>query len=137
MDKKQAFNNANYALRSTVPKKEEAPVRKGPGRLQVWTKEMEDNLKASEQGVPPDLKQLTKLDNYEDADVPPDVRFPYRGAVADNVVLANPLKRKPIPTIAHNYTFWADLIFQPESRERHGAVGGGNKQVVLVPPFLL
>ena len=118
MDKKQAFENARYELRSTVPKKEEPTVRKGPGRLQQWTKEMEDNLKAAEHGESPTLKQLTKLDNYEDADVPPDVRYPYRGAVRDNVVLANPLKRPPLPTIAHNYTFWADLIFQPESRER-------------------
>ena len=31
---------------------------------------------------------------------------------------AKPLKRKPFPTIAHNYTFWADLIFAPKSRER-------------------
>ena len=81
MDKKQAFENAHYYLRSTVPKKEEPTVRKGPGRLQTWTKEMEDNLKAALQGIPPqDLKQLTKLDNYEDADVPPDVRFPYRAS---------------------------------------------------------
>ena len=79
---------------------------------------MDEELKAAEQGVPPDLKQLTKLDNYEDADVLPDVRYPYRGAVGDNVVLANPLKRPPLRTIAHNYTFCADLIFQPGSREK-------------------
>ena len=75
MDKKQAFNNARYELRSTVPKKEEPAVRKGPGRLQTWTKYLDEELKAAEQGVPPDLKQLTKLDNYEEADVPPDVSF--------------------------------------------------------------
>ena len=118
MDKKQAFNNARYELRSTVPKKEEPTVRTGPGRLQVWTKYLDEELKAAEHGELPSLKQLTKLDNYEDADVPPDVRYPYRGAVDNNIVLANPLKRPPLPTIAHNYTFWADLIFQPESRER-------------------
>ena len=44
--------------------------------------------------------------------------FPYRAAGLNNLVLGNPLKRKSLPTIAHNYTFWADLIFQPESRER-------------------
>ena len=43
MDKKQAFDNARYELRSTVPKKEEPTVRKGPGRLQVWTKHLDEN----------------------------------------------------------------------------------------------
>ena len=76
MDKKLAFDNACYYLRSTVPKKEEQTVRTGPGRLQVWTKYLEEELKAADHGEAPDLKQLTKLDNYEDADVPPDVRFP-------------------------------------------------------------
>ena len=27
-------------------------------------------------------------------------------------------KKHSFPTIAHNYTFWADLIFEPKSRER-------------------
>ena len=49
MNKKQAFDNARYELRSNVPKKEEPTVRKGPGRLQQWTKYLEDNLKAAEQ----------------------------------------------------------------------------------------
>ena len=90
MDKKQAFDNARYYLRSTVPKKEEPRVRTGPGRIQVWSKYLDEELKAAEHGEAPNIKQLTKLDNYEDADVPPNVRFPYRGAVGDNVVLANP-----------------------------------------------
>ena len=34
----------------------------------------------------------------------------------------NPIRRQPIklpslPTVAHNYTFWGDLIFKPKSRE--------------------
>ena len=48
MDKKQAFNNARYELRSTVPKKVEPTVRTGPGRLQVWTKYLDEELKAAE-----------------------------------------------------------------------------------------
>ena len=28
------------------------------------------------------------------------------------------LKKHSFPTIAHNYTFWADLIFEPKSRTR-------------------
>ena len=64
------------------------------------------------------MEQLTKLDNQ--CVVPPDVSFPYRPTDVDimNVTLGHPLKRKPLTTIVHNYTFWADLIFQPESRER-------------------
>ena len=27
-------------------------------------------------------------------------------------------KKHSFPTIAHNYTFWADLIFEPKSRSR-------------------
>ena len=43
-DKKQAFENADYELRSKDPVMAKA-VRVGnePGRLQTWTKEMEDN----------------------------------------------------------------------------------------------
>ena len=55
MDKKQAFNNARYELRSTVPKKVEPTVRTGPGRLQVWTKYLDEELKAAEHGEAPTL----------------------------------------------------------------------------------
>ena len=76
-DKKQAFNNARYELRSTVPKKEEPTVRKGPGRLQTWTHDLDLKLKAAEHGeAPPTLEELTKLDNYEEQDVPLMYTFP-------------------------------------------------------------
>ena len=29
-----------------------------------------------------------------------------------------PLKKRSFPTVAHNYSFWADLIFAPKSREK-------------------
>ena len=64
-DKKQAFDNARYELRSKDPVMEKVE-RDGDelGRLQKWTKEMEDNLKAAEQGQPVHtLGQLTELDN--------------------------------------------------------------------------
>ena len=32
-------------------------------------------------------------------------------------MFANPDKKRPLPTVAHNYSFWADLIFAPKSRE--------------------
>ena len=60
MDKKQAFNNARYELRSTVPKKEEAPVRKGPGRLQPWTRYLDEELKAAEHG-PTYIKAINQI----------------------------------------------------------------------------
>ena len=45
-------------------------------------------------------------------------------------------KKHSFPTIAHNYTFWADLIFEPKSRTRGMVLFvEGHKQVVLVPPF--
>ena len=28
------------------------------------------------------------------------------------------LKKRPLPTVAHNYSYWADLIFVPKSGER-------------------
>ena len=119
-DKKQAFENAGYNLRSKDPVMAKVErVGDEPGRLQTWTRNLDLKLKAAEQGQPArSLGQLTELDNHRV--VPPDVSFPYRPADADvmNVTLGHPLKRKPLTTIAHNYTFWADLIFQPESRER-------------------
>ena len=62
MDKKQAFNNARYELRSTVPKKEEPAVRTGPGRLQVWTKYLDEELKAA--GVETDHVSPLLLPHY-------------------------------------------------------------------------
>ena len=119
-DKKQAFDNARYETRSKDPVMAKVErVGDEPGRLQTWTRDLDLKLKAAEQGQPVrTIGHLTELDNHRV--VPPDVSFPYRPADADidNVTLGHPLKRKPLTTIAHNYTFWADLIFQPESRER-------------------
>ena len=35
-----------------------------------------------------------------------------------DVVFAKPLKKISFPTVAHNYSFWADFIFAPKSREK-------------------
>ena len=59
------------------------------------------------------LAQLTELDFYEEEQ--PDVEYDNEGATEHEVVISKPLKRKPLTTIAHNYTFWADLIFAPGS----------------------
>ena len=39
----------------------------------------------------------------------------YRNSRISDVVFAKPLKKKPLPIVAHNYSFWADLIFAPKS----------------------
>ena len=62
------------------------------------------------------LIELTELDHYEVEQ--PKRKYHYKTGSVHDFVEAKPLRRKPFPTIAHNYTFWADLIFQPESRER-------------------
>ena len=63
------------------------------------------------------LAQLTELDHYEEEQ--PGVKCAYKTHSSKyDFVEAKPLKRKPFPTVAHNYTFWADLIFAPKSRTR-------------------
>ena len=36
----------------------------------------------------------------------------------DDVVFANPDKKRPLPAVAHNYSFWANLIFAPGNKTR-------------------
>ena len=89
-DKKQAFENAGYNLRSKDPVMEKVErVGDEPGRLQTWAKYLEGKLKATEHGEPPTIKQLTKLDLY-DEEQPPDVYFPYRVAHQGNLALPKP-----------------------------------------------
>ena len=63
------------------------------------------------------LTQLTELDFYDEEQ--PGVQYANEGATEHEIVIGKPLKRKPLTTIAHNYTFWADLIFAPGSHD-HG-----------------
>ena len=55
----------------------------------------------------------------------------------DEVGIAKPLKKRPLPTVAHNYSFWTDLIFEPDEQgERNASDSGGNKQILMEPSFL-
>ena len=57
----------------------------------------EDEANAEENSAP-----------YREAQRAPLHAFEYTGSQ----------KKHSFPTIAHNYTFWADLIFEPKSRTR-------------------
>ena len=57
-----------------------------------------------------------KLDN-EDAEQE-EWSYPYRNSRINEVGFGKYLKKRPLPTAAHNYSFWADLIFAPKSREK-------------------
>ena len=53
MDKKQAFDNARYETRSKDPVLAKVErVGDEPGRLQTWTRDLDQKLKAAEQGLP-------------------------------------------------------------------------------------
>ena len=45
--------------------------------------------------------------------VPPGIKHPSKRNI---IVVGHPTKRKPLPTVAHNYTFWGDLVIAPNSR---------------------
>ena len=76
----------------------------------------EDEVNAEENKAP-----------YRKAQRAPLVAFEYTGSQ----------KKHSFPTIAHNYTFWADLIFEPKSRTRgmvllvDGQAGGVGVGVTL------
>ena len=98
-------------------------VEREPGRLPQYTWQKEGDKKLAEakklkrEMNNKKLIELTELDHNE-VEQPSDVEYPNSTATNHEIVLGKPLKRKPLTTIAHNYTFWADLIFEPESRER-------------------
>ena len=56
-----------------------------------------------------------KLDN-EDFEQN-ECSYPYTKSRYKDVAFAKPLKKISFPTVAHSYSFWADLIFAPKSRE--------------------
>ena len=45
--------------------------------------------------------------------VGPGIKHPDKRNIT---VVGHPTKRKPLPTVAHNYTFWGDLVIAPNSR---------------------
>ena len=100
---------ARYPKRTGVLKKEAMKnVETETNRVQA-----ERKVKAEQKKK---LAQLTELDFYEEEQ--PDVEYDNEGAIEHEVVSSKPLKRRPLTTIAHNYTFWADLIFEPKCRTR-------------------
>ena len=114
-----------------IAPEEELPVKRR--RKEGWTKTAYDELEAAEmigrkrRAKAEDNLKLVQHDEEQQANYYPYIVPPH---VVDE---PNPIRREPIklpslPTVAHNYTFWGDLIFKPKSRvERDAPHGGGDK----------
>ena len=122
INKSEVIPKPRYPTRSGVLKSSlNVKVERERGRLPqyTWQKEAEKKLadaRKMRRKQNKKLIELTELDHYEVEQ--PGVKYAYKTSSKHDFVEAKPLKRKPFPTIAHNYTFWADLIFEPKSRTR-------------------
>ena len=120
--KSEVIPKPRYPTRSGVLKSSlNVKLERGPGRLPqyAWQKEADKKLadaRKLKREKNKKLIELTELDHYEEEQ--PGVKYAYKTSSKHDFVEAKPLRRKPFPTIAHNYTFWADLIFAPKSRNR-------------------
>ena len=123
-------------------KEEEEPPPAKRGRKDEWTKTSHIKLENAEKGLQRMKKssafRLAQGDKDDEANAEENIA-PYREAQRAPLNAfehTGSQKKHSSPTIAHNYAFWADLIFEPKSRIRGMLlIVGGNKQVVLVPPF--
>ena len=122
INKSEAIPKPSYPTRSGILKSAlNVKVERGPGRLPqyAWQKEAEKKLAESKKLKRERNKKLIELTELDHNEVEqPGVKYKYKTGDEYDFVEAKPLKRRPFPTIAHNYTFWADLIFAPKSRER-------------------
>ena len=122
INKSEVIPKPRYPTRSGVLKSSlNVKVERERGRLPQysWQKEADKKLadaRKMKRERNKKLIELTELDHNEVEQ--PGVQYAYKTSSKHDFVEAKPLKRKPFPTIAHNYTFWADLIFAPKSRER-------------------
>ena len=99
-------------LKSALGAKEEKPL----GRRDKWTKGAYKELEERRKRGKKYSALFRKLDN-EDV-VEKERSYPYTKSRYNDVVFANPGKKRLLPTVAHNYSSWADLIFALKSRER-------------------
>ena len=60
----------------------------------------------------PEPPEVEPIEDEEEA-VGPGIRHPNKRNIT---VVGHPTKRKPLPTVAHNYAFWGDLVIAPNSR---------------------
>ena len=104
--------------------KEEEPPPAKRGRKDDWTKTSYIKLENAEKGLQRMKKSSAfKLaqDDEEDEANAEENKAPYREAQRGPLgafEYTGSQKKHSFPTIAHNYTFWADLIFEPKSRTR-------------------
>ena len=101
--------------------KEEEPPPAKRGRKDDWTKTSYIKLENAEKGLQRMKKSSAfKLAQDDEANAE-DSKAPYREAQRGPLnafEYTGSQKKHSFPTIAHNYTFWADLIFEPKSRTR-------------------
>ena len=87
------------------------------GRRDKWTKEAYKELEEAEKRGRRSQALFRKLDNedYEQN----EIEYPIiKRTNHYEATWGKPLKKRSFPTVAHNYSFWADLIFAPGSREK-------------------
>ena len=86
------------------------------GRRDKWTKEAYKELEEAEKRRRKSRALFRKLDNedYEQE----EIEYPYIRSTYNEAAWGKPLKKRSFPTVAHNYSFWTDLIFAPKSREK-------------------
>ena len=104
--------------------KEEEPPPAKRGRKDDWTKTSYIKLENAEKELQRMKKssafRLAQGDEEDEANAKEN-KAPYRKAQRGPLVAfesTGSQKKHSFPTIAHNYTFWADLIFEPKSRTR-------------------
>ena len=105
-------------------KEEEEPPPAKRGRKDEWTKTSHIKLENAEKGLQRMKKssafRLAQGDKDDEANAEENIA-PYREAQRAPLNAfehTGSQKKHSFPTIAHNYTFWADLIFEPKSRTR-------------------
>ena len=104
--------------------KEEEPPPAKRGRKDDWTKTSYIKLENAEKELQRMMKssafRLAQGDEEDEANAE-ESKAPYRKAQrapSNAFEYTGTQKKHSFPTIAHNYTFWADLIFEPKSRTR-------------------
>ena len=89
------------------------------GRRDKWTKQAEYDLKESEKKLRENKKQqkkeLTTLEQHDEEQLAR--KYPYTKSRYNDAVFAIPDKKGPLPTVAHNYSFWADLILHQRAEK--------------------
>ena len=111
-----------------VKEEEPPPQQKKRGRKDGWTKTSYIKLEKAEKELQRMMKssafRLAQGDEEDEANAEEN-KAPYREAQRaplNAFEYTGSQKKHSSSTIAHNYTFWADLIFEPKSRKTRGMV---------------